>query len=395
MDERALNSVAAGFCGQLKNFVTSLHSNTSQLRASISHKPPAYADLSSFLLDFNDRLAEDGAQMDLLEEMTVENVSFEELLAHCMELYKQNESSISSLESQLEQFGYSRGGNTVGGEGQALDTSFVEGLKQRVKAQDFSPRGLTEVREDVMRTPNAESLSSSNSSGRSYAHFETIRSSEPRARPQSYLGSFQSPLPSALAQSKLDSDDLSMLCESFSLEDFGISASSLASLARSDLSTSAKEDTPISQKQRVIPAESLSEHCSDDMDESCDSSPPSSPTHKGSEQAGVKPQSGLQLLGQITSEEYNQVLPWLRKLVSLEELNDIVLKINDAFHMKSETVGSANFDGKQLELVESVLLSLGSKMKSALFILVQMDKLVVAVHNSCTYYRPSELAKFR
>lgn len=389
MDERALNSMTAGFCGQLKTFVTSLHSNTSQLRASITHKPPAYADLSSFLLDFNDRLAEDGAQMDLLEEMTVENVSFEELLAHCMELYKQNESSISSLESHLEQFGYSRGGNVGGGdEGQALDTSFVEGLKQRVRAKESSPNEPKKIREDALGSPSAELLSSSNSSGRSYAHFDTMRSSDPRARLQSNLGSYQSPLPAALAQSKLDGDDLSMLCESFSLEDFGISASSLASLARNDLTTPKKVDTHTNHKQRVTSAEALSEHCSDDMDESCGSSPPSSPTQKG-----AKSQSSVQLLGSITSEEYNQVLPWLRNRVSLEELNDVVVRINDAFHTRSETLGTANGDGKHVELEESFLLSFGSNMKSALFILVQIDKLVVVIHNSCSYYRPAVIGK--
>lgn len=44
--------------------------------------------------------------LNLLESMTLETVSFEELLGHVSEVYKKNESDLLELQKQLKAVGY-------------------------------------------------------------------------------------------------------------------------------------------------------------------------------------------------------------------------------------------------------------------------------------------------
>ncbi|BBN15474.1 hypothetical protein MPTK1_6g19880 [Marchantia polymorpha subsp. ruderalis] len=401
MGDLALSNMAAAYCGQLKSFITCLHTNTTQLRASAAQKPPAYADLSSFLLDFGDRAAEDAAELEVLEEMTVENVSFQELLANCMELYKQNETSIEELEPQLEQYGYVREGESEKAteEKEMMEMTFVEDLKQRVRSKDppreSSEKGSVESREEMAAMQFSDLLNSSSSSGRAQSQTESYRHSVSVGSVQSLTGATNSPLPPAVISTKLDMDDMSMLGESFSLEDFGLSASTLASLARLDPSTPDRYNSPADKKQHKS-SDVGSGTAIESIYKAYSPSSTFTPSPKFTPSPGFLSRNNMPFLGLVSDEEYAQVFPWLQKRVSLKELNEAIVKINECMLIKQ--AGMLQCDSKHakvLEVDDTVLLKLGSNMKACLLFLVQIDRLVMASSNGRTTYRPSELEKFR
>ena len=47
--------------------------------------------------------------LNLLDSMTFGIISFKELLGHCNEVYKKNQSDLTELELRLKDFGYSLG----------------------------------------------------------------------------------------------------------------------------------------------------------------------------------------------------------------------------------------------------------------------------------------------
>lgn len=71
------------------------------------------SNFASFLEDVNDQVSSVTADVEFLEAMTTDTLSFEELLANCTELYKQTEAGISVLETQLVQYGYIPGSQQV------------------------------------------------------------------------------------------------------------------------------------------------------------------------------------------------------------------------------------------------------------------------------------------
>jgi hypothetical protein len=62
-----------------------------------------------FLEDLKDDVSSSMAELQHLERMTTDTLSFEELLAHCTALYNWNEDGVSKLEAQLQQYGYTPG----------------------------------------------------------------------------------------------------------------------------------------------------------------------------------------------------------------------------------------------------------------------------------------------
>ena len=64
-----------------------------------------YASLS-FVQCLNRRVSTATSDLSLLESMSSDTVSFEELLGHCNEVYKKNQNDILELEDRLSAFGY-------------------------------------------------------------------------------------------------------------------------------------------------------------------------------------------------------------------------------------------------------------------------------------------------
>lgn len=61
---------------------------------------------STFLQCLNRRVSSTGSDLNLLQSMSFDTVSFEELLGHCNEVYKKNNADLLDLEDQLRSFGY-------------------------------------------------------------------------------------------------------------------------------------------------------------------------------------------------------------------------------------------------------------------------------------------------
>ncbi|MFS7989854.1 hypothetical protein Hanom_Chr11g01051811 [Helianthus anomalus] len=69
----------------------------------------AYSASLSFVQCLNRRVSTATSDLNLLESMSFDTVSFEELLGHCNEIYKKNESDVVELEERLSAFGYVAG----------------------------------------------------------------------------------------------------------------------------------------------------------------------------------------------------------------------------------------------------------------------------------------------
>ena len=61
---------------------------------------------STFIQCLNRRVSKVTTDLNLLDSMTFGTVSFEELLGHCNEVYKKNQSDLSQLQDHLKGYGY-------------------------------------------------------------------------------------------------------------------------------------------------------------------------------------------------------------------------------------------------------------------------------------------------
>ena len=132
------------FCKTLASFCNHLHSSCHALKQSVDRRPiplgpssfyffwfvaqtyfflqpnSAYWRLkfefccfvltdsasSTFVQCLKRRISSASSDLNLLETMSFGTVSFEELLGHCSEVYKKNQSDLSELEDRLRDYGY-------------------------------------------------------------------------------------------------------------------------------------------------------------------------------------------------------------------------------------------------------------------------------------------------
>uniref|UniRef100_A0A7C8Z487 Uncharacterized protein n=1 Tax=Opuntia streptacantha TaxID=393608 RepID=A0A7C8Z487_OPUST len=86
----------------LATFCNNLQSSSDALKQSLDRRPiPLDSASTTFIQSLNRRASVLSADLNLLESMTSGTVSFEELLGHCHELFKHNQSSLSNLHSHL------------------------------------------------------------------------------------------------------------------------------------------------------------------------------------------------------------------------------------------------------------------------------------------------------
>ncbi|KAI7746102.1 hypothetical protein M8C21_024667 [Ambrosia artemisiifolia] len=91
-------------------FCNHLESSSAALLQSVNRRPIPFDSASlSFVQCLNRRVSTATSDLNLLESMSFDTVSFEELLGHCNEIYKKNESDVVELEARLSAFGYVAG----------------------------------------------------------------------------------------------------------------------------------------------------------------------------------------------------------------------------------------------------------------------------------------------
>ncbi|XP_051150506.1 uncharacterized protein LOC127264940 [Andrographis paniculata] len=89
-------------CSAVAKFCNHLETNCSALRQSVERRPiPLDSASTTFVQSVNRRISAAGGDLNMLESMAFATVSFEELLGHCTEVLKKNQSDIYAIEDHL------------------------------------------------------------------------------------------------------------------------------------------------------------------------------------------------------------------------------------------------------------------------------------------------------
>ncbi|WJX84967.1 hypothetical protein P8452_67485 [Trifolium repens] len=97
----------SSFCNALESFCNHLQSSSNALKQSINRRPiPLDSASSTFVQCLNRRVSIASSDLEMLDSKSFGTVSFEELLGHCNELYKKNQTDLIQLEDRLKSYGY-------------------------------------------------------------------------------------------------------------------------------------------------------------------------------------------------------------------------------------------------------------------------------------------------
>ncbi|KAB2608010.1 hypothetical protein D8674_011178 [Pyrus ussuriensis x Pyrus communis] len=89
-------------CKGVASFCNHLQSSCDALKTSVDRRPiPLDTASSTFLQSLNRRVSAASTQLNLLDTMSFGTVSFEELLGHCSEVYKDNQTRLLHLQHRL------------------------------------------------------------------------------------------------------------------------------------------------------------------------------------------------------------------------------------------------------------------------------------------------------
>ncbi|URE04237.1 hypothetical protein MUK42_21483 [Musa troglodytarum] len=102
-----METAISAFCQALAAFCHHVDTASKSLSDSIQRRPiPLDSAASAFLQSLDRRISCAGADLELLESMAFGTVSFEELLGHCNEVFKNHQRCIVDLEDRMQSFGY-------------------------------------------------------------------------------------------------------------------------------------------------------------------------------------------------------------------------------------------------------------------------------------------------
>lgn len=347
------------FCNQLRSFCDHLQSTCNNLKASMQQRPiPLGSSLNSSLEGLNRRLTSTNQQVEALESMTIDTISFQELLGHCNQIYKQNESALAVLEDRLKEYGYEPG---------EIDSG-----------DEPSPSHLNSPRTD--KVSELESFLN---------HSLAIQTTSQAFNNRTGAGtaSFLSSTPVSVRDCSRNvlQDDF-MFEDSVSLQDLGLSDACLATLAgEANKGNYSREYSPApsmlpSHKSKCQDKELPSDHLN--FPDFLSKSHPSKDlqqvetTREGTAGDSILP---------VSKAEYDRTPSWLRDLASWEDLDDGIGKIN-SFLLKRTTQDS----GKGAELFgqdDLEPLGLGPKARAYLLLLVRMNRLTLEHQAGVTMYR--------
>lgn len=114
---RSLSKSLGSFCNHLEL-------SCDALKQSIDRRPiPLDSVTSSFIKCLDRRVSSASSDLNVLDSMSFGTVSFEELLGHCNEIYKKNQSDLSELQDRLKSLGYCVPGVEIGNEDEVHDLS--------------------------------------------------------------------------------------------------------------------------------------------------------------------------------------------------------------------------------------------------------------------------------
>ncbi|KFK25053.1 hypothetical protein AALP_AA8G060600 [Arabis alpina] len=97
---KRLSKSLGGFCNHLQ-------SSCDAFNLSLNRRPiPLDSASSTFIKSLNRRISTTGSELNFLDSMSFGTVSFEELLGHCNQIYRNNQEEILHLQDRLTDFGY-------------------------------------------------------------------------------------------------------------------------------------------------------------------------------------------------------------------------------------------------------------------------------------------------
>ncbi|PIA59790.1 hypothetical protein AQUCO_00400586v1 [Aquilegia coerulea] len=101
------STIISTLCKTLTSFCNHVQSSSQALKDSMERRPiPLDSASSTFIQLLNRRVSSASNDLNLLESMAFGTVSFEELLGHCNELYKKNQTDLLQIEDRFKDFGY-------------------------------------------------------------------------------------------------------------------------------------------------------------------------------------------------------------------------------------------------------------------------------------------------
>ncbi|KAK4749253.1 hypothetical protein SAY87_026702 [Trapa incisa] len=309
----------------LSSFCNHLQTSVDALKQSIDRRPiPLDSASSTFIQSLNRRVSSSSNDFDILESISLGSVSFEELLGHCYEVFKRNQSDLTELEDYLRSFGY-------------------------VPEVDIEED--EEGSEMLTHPENLDmDLKSPNSCGE-------------RHQPSSYAEQVS-------AVGSLE-DDL-LFDESLSLRNLGISEVSLATLASE---ANNKTDEPyFCSRQPTKFCESGADFLEGSSQSAADT--------EGSMEDYVKPVEAPKNIVKVIIEDYESLPSHLKVLASWEELLGAVDKINASLRKRESTRGTNHLFQDEISSM-----SLGPKARPYLLLLVRMKKLVVETVDGLISYK--------
>uniref|UniRef100_A0A1J3G405 Uncharacterized protein n=1 Tax=Noccaea caerulescens TaxID=107243 RepID=A0A1J3G405_NOCCA len=131
-----LSKSLGGFCNHLQ-------SSCDAFNHSLQRRPiPLDSASSTFIKSLNRRLSTAGSDLNFLDSMSFGTVSFEELLGHCNQIYKNNQEELLHLQDRLTDFGYVPGIETDEGRDEESDFGAFGHEDSKHSDDDLEPDSL-------------------------------------------------------------------------------------------------------------------------------------------------------------------------------------------------------------------------------------------------------------
>ncbi|KAG6484796.1 uncharacterized protein LOC122008209 isoform X2 [Zingiber officinale] len=318
-----MESAISAFCQSLAAFCHHVDTASKSLSDSIQRRPiPLDSAASAFLQSVDRRISSASADFDLLESMAFGTVSFEELLGHCNEVFKNNQRYIADLEERMQSLGYVP-------EVELEDDEVLDDSKFMSPVSGF-------------QKPSFEFVSVS-----------VVRSSRKR----------------------LEED--SLFEDSISLQNLGLSDAGLATLASEGNDT---DDRGLSTMKKNS-GETMS-YCNDIISDKMTLPGYSKQALNASDSYNDEIPVIRNIAKAIvcaSRDDYDDLPAFMKSLVSWEELQEAVVKINSFL---SEHKHNDVFNQDEIEKM-----GLGRKARSYLLLLLRMNQFVAETIDNSIFYR--------
>ncbi|XP_030512524.2 uncharacterized protein LOC115726681 isoform X1 [Rhodamnia argentea] len=309
-------------------FCNHLQSSVDALKQSMDRRPiPLDSSSSTFIQCLNRRVSTASSDLNLLDSMSFGTVSFEELLGHCNEVFKKNQSDLAQLEERLKSFGYVP--NVDNDEEDAIDD-----LSSPIELDPNFPLA------------NGGFDQPSSCSGR---------------------------LTAAASMTKSFEED-SLFDDSISLKRLGISDLALATIASEANGETVEPNLCLRQPQKYDG--SCLRNQEDKMQDL------ERPYQPATVNLGTSEVEGPKSVVKASKDEYESLPSYMKSLASWEDLLIAIGKINSYLSKKENLLEHKCFFQDEISS-----LALGPKARSYLLLLTRMNHLVVETVDGLISYR--------